>query len=211
MRTHHSHGVNVKKLRLGFSNTTRNPEGILSQNNRKSVLLGVQGLYCFLASLHTHGAPCVCSPLEGLRGLACRWFLGQRLGVPAVPILQRDLQPAAAHDTTRWVSFSVVCAAVSCGFVSSQLRRGLLVASLLDHPAHHPACLCGSTILHGCVAASGASGHPVSGSVKAVGWAALGAFLGAGAVATLVLVRDRRRHRRMWTGQLGDFYSASIN
>jgi hypothetical protein len=28
--------VNVKELRLGFSNTTRNPEGILSHNNRKS-------------------------------------------------------------------------------------------------------------------------------------------------------------------------------
>jgi hypothetical protein len=28
--------VNVNELRLGFSNTTRNPEGILSHNNRKS-------------------------------------------------------------------------------------------------------------------------------------------------------------------------------
>jgi hypothetical protein len=28
--------VNVSELRLGFSNTTRNPEGILSHNNRKS-------------------------------------------------------------------------------------------------------------------------------------------------------------------------------
>ncbi len=28
--------VNVDELRLGFSNTTRNPEGILSLNNRKS-------------------------------------------------------------------------------------------------------------------------------------------------------------------------------
>ncbi len=27
--------VNVNELRLGFSNTTRNPEGILSHNNRK--------------------------------------------------------------------------------------------------------------------------------------------------------------------------------
>jgi hypothetical protein len=26
----------VNELRLGFSNTTRNPEGILSHNNRKS-------------------------------------------------------------------------------------------------------------------------------------------------------------------------------
>jgi hypothetical protein len=28
--------VNVNELRLGFSNTTGNPEGILSHNNRKS-------------------------------------------------------------------------------------------------------------------------------------------------------------------------------
>ncbi len=28
--------VNVNELRLGFSNTNRNPEGILSHNNRKS-------------------------------------------------------------------------------------------------------------------------------------------------------------------------------
>jgi hypothetical protein len=28
--------VNVNELRLAFSNTTRNPEGILSHNNRKS-------------------------------------------------------------------------------------------------------------------------------------------------------------------------------
>jgi hypothetical protein len=28
--------VNVNELRLGFSNTARNPEGILSHNNRKS-------------------------------------------------------------------------------------------------------------------------------------------------------------------------------
>jgi hypothetical protein len=28
--------VNVNELRLGFSNTTRHPEGILSHNNRKS-------------------------------------------------------------------------------------------------------------------------------------------------------------------------------
>jgi hypothetical protein len=28
--------VNVNELRLGFSNTTRNPEGILSHNNRQS-------------------------------------------------------------------------------------------------------------------------------------------------------------------------------
>ena len=28
--------VNVNELRLGFSNTTRNPEGILSHSNRKS-------------------------------------------------------------------------------------------------------------------------------------------------------------------------------
>jgi len=28
--------VNANELRLGFSNTTRNPEGILSHNNRKS-------------------------------------------------------------------------------------------------------------------------------------------------------------------------------
>ena len=28
--------VNVNELRSGFSNTTRNPEGILSHNNRKS-------------------------------------------------------------------------------------------------------------------------------------------------------------------------------
>jgi hypothetical protein len=27
-------GVNENELRLGFSNTTRNPEGILSHNNR---------------------------------------------------------------------------------------------------------------------------------------------------------------------------------
>jgi hypothetical protein len=27
---------NVNELQLGFSNTTRNPEGILSHNNRKS-------------------------------------------------------------------------------------------------------------------------------------------------------------------------------
>jgi hypothetical protein len=27
--------VNVNELRMGFSNTTRNPEGILSHNNRK--------------------------------------------------------------------------------------------------------------------------------------------------------------------------------
>ncbi len=42
---HHTHtlqalqnpvNVNVNELRLGFSNTTRNPEGILSHNNRKS-------------------------------------------------------------------------------------------------------------------------------------------------------------------------------
>ncbi len=31
----HAH-VNVNELGLGFSNTTRNPEGILSHNNRKS-------------------------------------------------------------------------------------------------------------------------------------------------------------------------------
>jgi hypothetical protein len=28
--------VNVNELRVGFSNTTRNPEGILSHDNRKS-------------------------------------------------------------------------------------------------------------------------------------------------------------------------------
>jgi hypothetical protein len=30
--------VNVNELRLGFSNTTRNPKGILSHNNRKVLL-----------------------------------------------------------------------------------------------------------------------------------------------------------------------------
>jgi hypothetical protein len=65
----------------------------------------------------------------------------------------------------------------------------------------HPACL---------RAASGASGHSVSGSVKAVGWAALGAFLGAGAVVALVLVRDRLRQRHMGISS-EHFYSASIN
>ncbi len=33
--------VNVKELRLGFSNTARNPEGILSHNSRKSYMVGV--------------------------------------------------------------------------------------------------------------------------------------------------------------------------
>ena len=99
------------------------------------------------------------------------------------------------------------------------LVRVRVVAAQTRYPCGFPACpsytpsrcICGPTILHVCMAAKGASGHSVSGSVKAVGWAALGAFLGAGAVAALVLVRDRRRQHRMGTGQLGDFYSASIN
>jgi hypothetical protein len=52
--------VNDSELRLGFSNTTRNPEGILSRSNRKSCVWSIIVAHSILA-LH----PCTAvSPLH---------------------------------------------------------------------------------------------------------------------------------------------------
>jgi hypothetical protein len=62
--------VNVNELRLGFSNTTRNPEGIQSHNNRKSCVWSILVAHSILA-LH----PCTVSPLHRAQCACLEHFL----------------------------------------------------------------------------------------------------------------------------------------
>ncbi len=57
--------VDVNELRLGFLDTTRNPEGILSHNNRKS---GTTAPLCVALMSHSH--PASAAPWLGIRDCA---------------------------------------------------------------------------------------------------------------------------------------------